>query len=497
MAPRKPPLARTRPVAVVVAAVACLLLAACGSAVPPSQWANAQRALNGTNGGNGNNSTTGTSNVSGNSANGTGLTGGTGGSNGTGGTGGSSGTGGTGGTNGTSGTTGGSSGGNAAAGITVGSCAGFQNSTGITNTTINIANAADVSGPVSGLFAGVQQAMKAFVAYFNSSSSICGRKLTLESLDSQTSSSGDQQAATTACGNAFAMVGSMGAFDAGGASTVTNCGIPDLRTASTEPQRAASPVVYGAQSLNPVDEPDAPADYYKSVLGSKIQKAAFLYLDAGASSENAQLEIKGWTARGFHFVYTSGIAVTALNYATFVSKMQAAGVEYVQFVGAYQYAVRLAQAMQQQNFKPYFVLDPVAYDPGYVQSGGSAVQGTHIWINSRLFSESGSIPEMQAYLNWLHRVAPSAQPNYFGLFAWSAGRLFTQKALELGGKLTRKSLLAALSTVDNWTGLGMFGPQHVGARVTGGCYGFITLKGSNWVREGPSPFSCEGTVKVG
>jgi hypothetical protein len=125
------------------------------------------------------------------------------------------------------------------------------------------------------------------------------------------------------------------------------------------------------------------------------------------------------------------------------------------------------------------------------------VQGTHIWINSRLFSEESSIPEMQTYINWLHRVAPNAAPNYFGMFAWSAGRLFTQKALELGGKLTRASLLQALSKVDNWTGLGMFGPQHVGARVTGGCYGFITLQGNNWVREGPSPFSCEGTVKVG
>jgi ABC-type branched-subunit amino acid transport system substrate-binding protein len=484
---------RKRPLAVVVAAIACLVLAACGSQVPPSKYFAAQAGLAGYNNGNGNNNN---GNGSGNGGTGTAAPGATGGTATTG-AGSLGGTGGTGGGSGGGG--GGSSGGGAAAGITAGSCAGFKNTTGISNSTITLANVADVSGPVPGLFQGVQQAMKAFMVYFNSTSSICGRKLSLESLDSQTSSSGDQQAATTACGNAFAMVGSMGAFDDGGAATVTNCGIPDLRTASTETQRASSPVVYGVQSLNPNYEPTSPPDYYKGAFPGVADKAAFLYLDAGASSLNAQREIAGWRARGFTFNSSDiiGIAVTTLNYTTYAAKLKSDGVKYVQFVGAYQYAIKLAQAMQQQDFHPLFVLDPVAYDPGYIAAGGSAVEGTHIWINSRIFEQAGSIPEMQNYITWLNRVVPGAKPNYFGMFAWSAGRLFTQKAIELGGKLTRQSLLAALSTVDNWTGLGMFGPQHVGKRLTGSCYGFITLKGGQWVREGPAPFSCGSTVKVG
>ena len=478
-----------RAMAVVAAASAAFVLAACGSQVPPSKFINAQGALagynngggGGNNGGGGGGATAGPGAGTGTATAGPGLGTGTAANNGGGG-------GGNGG--------GGGGGSNPAAGIKAGSCAGFKNSTGITNSTINIANVADVSGPVPGLFQGVQQAMKAFVTYFNASSSICGRKLTLESLDSQTNSSGDQQAATTACSNAFAIVGSMGAFDAGGAQTVTSCGIPDLRTASTEDARATAPVVYGAQSLNPHYEPTSPADFYKQAYPGVADHAAFLYLDAGASSLNAQREIAAWKQRGFNFVYTAGIAVTTLNYTTYVSNMQSKGVKYVQFVGAYQYAVRLAQAMQQQQMKATFVLDPVAYDPGYITSGGSAVEGTHIWINSRLFEEASSIPEMQNYITWLNRVVPGAKPNYFGMFAWSAGRLFTQKAIELGGKLTRQSLLQALSTVDNWTGLGMFGPQHVGKRLTGSCYGFIVLRGGKWVREGPAPFSCGTLVKV-
>lgn len=492
---------RSRRLKAAIAAGACVVLTACGSAVPPSQFIAAQNALNGGGGGNGGGGNGGANGVNGGSNGGGGnLPGAGGGSKG--------GTGGGGGSNGGGSNGGGSNGGGGpasaagsdfTAGIKVGSCAGFKNSTGISDSTITLANTADVSGPVPGLFAGVQQAMKAFVAYFNSTSSICGRKLALVSLDSQTSSTGDQQASTTACSSAFAMVGSMGAFDDGGAQTVTQCGIPDLRTAATEQARINAPVVFGTQSLNASYVPTAPADYYKANYPGVADKAAFLYLNAGASSLNAQNEIAGWKARGFNFVYTAGIDVQAFDYGSYVTNLKSNGVKYVQFVGAYQYAIRLAQAIQSRTDytpKPLFVMDPVGYDPGFVKSGGSAVEGTHIWINSRTFEEANQIPEMQRYIEWLNRVAPGKSPNYFGIYAWAAGLLFVQKALELGGQLSRSTLIDRLKTVDNYTGQGMFGPQHVAAKVTGSCYGFIVLKNGQWVREGPQPFSCGSTTKV-
>ena len=45
------------------------------------------------------------------------------------------------------------------------------------------------------------------------------RKLKLITYDSRTDASADQQAYTKACDEVFAMVGSMSAFDSGGAST--------------------------------------------------------------------------------------------------------------------------------------------------------------------------------------------------------------------------------------------------------------------------------------
>ncbi|MQA26910.1 MAG: ABC transporter substrate-binding protein [Micromonosporaceae bacterium] len=149
-------------------------------------------------------------------------------------------------------------------GVKAGSCEGFSNSTGITNSTIKIANASDISGPVPGLMESAQQAVKAFVAHFNSSQKICGRKLDVMNLDSRTDTAGDQQAAIKACREAFAMVGSLSAFDHGGAKTVTDCGIPDIRAATVNTARQHAPTVYAANSVQVNEIPAVVPDYLKS-----------------------------------------------------------------------------------------------------------------------------------------------------------------------------------------------------------------------------------------
>jgi ABC-type branched-subunit amino acid transport system substrate-binding protein len=170
----------------------------------------------------------------------------------------------------------------------------------------------------------------------------------------------------------------------------------------------------------------------------------------------------------------------------------------VQFIGAYQQAFRLAQAMKQQSFKPkVYMLDPTVYTPDYVKSGGDAVEGTTVFVNFTPFEEAGSNKELQLYLSWLQQVKPGATPSFFGLFAWSAARLFAQRATALGGKLTRARLVADLEGVTNWTANGLHSQQYVGAKRTGPCWRFITLKGGRWVAAGGTKYRCSGTTKVG
>ena len=203
-----------------------------------------------------------------------GSTGGTGSSGGDGGSGGDSGSGPTG-----SGKT------SADGGVKAGSCDGFKNGPGITDDTITIGNASDISGPVPGLFESAQDAVKAFVAYYNRSNpdGICGRTLVLKNYDSRTDDAADQRNHIDACENVFAMVGSMSAFDSGGAATTEECGLPDVRAITTTKQRTACTICYAAQPAGPEEFQNAAPDYIMRNHGGG-QKAAMLYLEGGAAT---------------------------------------------------------------------------------------------------------------------------------------------------------------------------------------------------------------------
>jgi ABC-type branched-subunit amino acid transport system substrate-binding protein len=370
------------------------------------------------------------------------------------------------------------------------SCTGVANSTGITDSTISIANASDISGPVSGIDVSAQQATQAYAAYFDAGADLCGRTLSVDALDTETSQEGDQAAATTACADDFAIVGSMSTFDDGGAATAAACGIPDLRAGTSSVARQSAADVYAVHYANLDHIPAVVPNYFVQNDPAAVTSAAYLYLDTGNGQAEAASEIRGWSAEGFKFVYTSGIAVTALNYAPFVSKMQAAGVRYVQFDGAYQYAIKLIQAMHAHNFTPIVVIDPVADDPGFIATGGADVDGTFSFTDASLLTDTPTPADMALYEHWLQIVAPGATPTSLGLYAWSAATLFTDQALALGGTLTRAGLLSSLGAVHAWTGNGLHTAQDVGGKTVAPCQAIIQVNHGAWTRASTGQYVC-------
>ncbi|ANZ39477.1 hypothetical protein BBK82_28945 [Lentzea guizhouensis] len=385
-------------------------------------------------------------------------------------------------------------------GSIAGGCQGTGGATdkGVTAGEITIANISDISGPVPGIFQSAQQATKAFVEYFNATQgAICGRKLKLVSFDSRTDSGGDQQATAQACEQAFALVGSMSAFDQGGGPAATGCGIPDLRASTVTAQRQRTPVSFGAASnvVNLVSS--AGPDLVKSAFPGAVGSAAYLYLNADASAQNARSMQKAAEARGIKFVYSQAIDITDVNYAPYVAKLKETGSKIVYWIGSAQYAVRLQQAMRQQGFTPEaFITDPSAYDPQYVRQGGATVDGTVVYTNGALFEENN--PQVALYKQWLGRVAPGAAPSYFGMFAWAAARLFVVSAAKVGPQLTRKAMLDQVRGVREFTAEGMVAPQDVGGKRTSACMTLVRLKGGTWTRLAPaSGYSCGSLIDTG
>ena len=382
--------------------------------------------------------------------------------------------------------------------VKAGSCAGFENQTGVTDKKIVIANVSDISGPVPGLFESTQQATRAYAAYFNSTSDICGRKLEVLTYDSRTDAGGDQQAYAKACDNAFAAVGSMSAFDAGGAATADRCGLPDIRSTMVTPERNECSTCFSTQSVAPNLVPNSVPDYFVKRFPQSVKKAAMLALNVQATKVNADSAAAAYTKRGFRFVYQDTIDVSEFNYAPYVQEMKDRGVRWVRFLGAYQQAVRLAQAMQQQGFEPdVFLQDSTVYDPRYVESGGDAVDGTWVFMNIVPFEEARTSKEMQLYQAWLQQVKPGATPDFFGVYAWSAARLFVEQAIALGGDLTRERLTDRFRRVEDWTGNGIHSPQGVGSKTTSECFAIIRLEHGHWVRKSPGKYLCNGLTDSG
>jgi ABC-type branched-subunit amino acid transport system substrate-binding protein len=404
--------------------------------------------------------------------------------------------GGAGGTSGSGGSGGGhGSGHNAADGGQKGDCNGFQNGPGMSDSEITIGNASDISGPVPGLFESSQDAVKAYVAYFNATSDICGRKLKLVTYDTRTDAGADQQAYAKGCEETFAMVGSMGAFDSGGAATAQACGLPDIRSAAVTRDRNACTTCFPAQSVNTGEWENAPGEFIKQNYPDAVGHAGLLYLNAGAAAENAPVEASAMTKQGLHFDVVQGIEVSELNYQPYAQQLKDKGVKVVLWVGSYQHSVKLAQAMQSIGYKPdLYLRDPTDYNPDFVETGGEAVDGTVVFTNFVPFEEAGGNAETQLYTSWLQQVSPGANPTFFGAFSWSAARLFVEKSITLGGKLTRATLISALSKTDNWTANGMTAPQHVGSKRTGDCWRFIQLEGGTWHPVGTTKYTCAGTT---
>ncbi|TQK70150.1 ABC transporter substrate-binding protein [Nocardioides sp. SLBN-35] len=375
-----------------------------------------------------------------------------------------------------------------------GSCDGFKNQTGITDSTITLANVSDISGPVPGIFESAQQATRAYVEYFNSQNDICGRKLALVNLDSRADAGADQQAYVKACSDAFAAVGSMSAFDSGGAATADACGIPDIRSTIVNPERQACKTCLGTYSIRTNLISDPAAKWLAAKYPDAVKNAAFLYINAGAAPVNAKSLAAGYEkAAGWSAKYVQGIDVAEFNFAPYVQQMKDKGIRAVIYYGPYQNTVKLQQAMQQQGFKPDFYLqDPTIYDKRYVQQAGAVAEGTYVFSPNDLF-ENKANAEIQLYLSWLQQVKPGAIPNYYGLFAWSATRLFVEKATALGGKLTRASLVDAVRATTAWTGNGAHTAMNLSTGATPPCLKMIQFSGGQWSQVSSGTYLC-GTV---
>jgi ABC-type branched-subunit amino acid transport system substrate-binding protein len=357
---------------------------------------------------------------------------------------------------------------------------------------VKVATLADISGVQPGLFESAHQAARAASAYINSQGGICGRVVEPLLLDSKTDSGGNRAAMLEACQKAFAVVGSMSAFDDGSAAPGRECGIPDMTAITTNAAKYNAPNTFPIfPSTGPVGT--SPAKYIAEKYPDVVKKAAMLWLNQAVTKNNAASRMKAWESIGYKFIYTAEVQVLQANYTSFVQEMRNRGVQYVSMVSDFQSLVRLQKSMRQQGYVPKVRhWDSVAYDADYLNEP-QPVEGSNVFINTAMFEESN--PETKLYTEWLQRASPGATPDYFGLYAWSGYRLFQKLATEIGPQLTREKLLGALKATSEWGANGLHAPHKIGSKLASTCNLTLKVTGGKFVRESPgSGFDCSGTL---
>jgi ABC-type branched-subunit amino acid transport system substrate-binding protein len=377
---------------------------------------------------------------------------------------------------------------------------GGATDTGVSENRIVVGNISDVSGAVPGLFEPEQLAAQARVAFENARGPIFGRQLEFLPMDGRLNSGANRAASIEACERAFANVGSMSAFDQGGAPIIDECGIPDVRTAATTPPMQAVDNAYPISITQPDRQAIGDYRWIDQQYPGVGDAAAYLFID-GEVTQASTKKTRDATAKelGWNWKYVQAIQIAETNYAPFVIRMREEGIRFVTFQGAYQQAVRLARAMEQQGFEPdVYLLQSNTYNPEMLQEGGAAMEGTLIGITSVMVEEAGNNAELQRYAQWLNQVAPGKRPTSLGMYSWSATSLFIEIAKRVGPELTRARVLEELAKIDKWDGGGLHPPINVGGRVPNQCFIMVQIRGGQFTRAHPSSgFDCEGpTVRL-
>ena len=365
---------------------------------------------------------------------------------------------------------------------------------GVTADTISLGNVSTITGPVPGLFKGAVDGTQAFVAYQNSVGGLFGRQLKLKVGDDRLDDGEHRNQVVNLIPQVFGFVGSFSIFDDGGAAEMQQGGVPDVGYALST-QRAAIRDNFSIQPL-PLGWRLGPLNYFKTKFGAGvITKVGALYADVPASVSAYTGEKAAMQSVGYQIVYERKFEATETDFTSDIIQMRSHGVKEVVMAADAASMARVASAAAKQNYT--FTLPNYganAYDPNFIAQAGSASEGALIDQQLAMYGgeDAGSVPEVQLFNQWFHRVNPGGTPDLFAAFGWASGRLFAQAYTAAGAKAKRADLLAALGKVDNFDDNGLLAPAGPASKRPPVCWMLVKIQGGKFVRADPpgSGFRC-------
>jgi ABC-type branched-subunit amino acid transport system substrate-binding protein len=362
---------------------------------------------------------------------------------------------------------------------------------GVTDDAIRIGVISDRENPAVPLpTVGIEEAVKAFVAFCNEAGGINGRQLELETYDSMIAATDD--VTKQACNDdLFALVGTGSVQDQLGIETREGCGLPEVAGYSATSSRAESEDFFtSVPGLSPTDYNVGPCQYMAEQFPEAVKKVAMLYTDLPAASVRGRQIVEGCTSQaGFEYVVEEALAFGETSFSSVVEQMQEEGVEYFQMVSATSETLAVLREAETQGVE-FEVIDlgQQYYDVNFATE--AVADGAYVLSNTAPFSEADSNPTLRLYQQYLEEVG--GVESTLGVQAFSSGLLFATAVAALGGEVTREGLVAELEGITEWSGGGLNLVGSPGTNETIDCFLYLRVEGGDFVREHPDEgYDCD------
>jgi hypothetical protein len=249
--------------------------------------------------------------------------------------------------------------------------------------------------------------------------------------------------------------------------------------------------------------------YFKAKYGSKMEHVGTISEDIPSAMAKQNAQVHAAESQGWKFTYSNAAAPTASN---FTSNFQTAcGKDHIQvFYTVTEDAQNAATMIQNEHSiaacKGVINIIPIAYDSAFIpdfQGKVSDLDGIQGWSEYSLFfnaNEAANIPEVKLLQTWFAKTNPGQPLNLYAMFAWADGRMFQQAFANAGKTANRKSVLAALGKIKNFSDNGLLAPTDPGSKTTGDhCYILWQLENGQFQRmsDPKTGYRCDGTFLPG
>jgi ABC-type branched-subunit amino acid transport system substrate-binding protein len=363
-------------------------------------------------------------------------------------------------------------------------CAAPSSAPGVSPTELVVGSISSLSGPVPGFGANGAAGIRAYVAHRNATGGVCGRKLVLKTADDGTEQGRYRAAIIAFNDSVLGIVGGTTAGDAGGVERVEALGMPVVSaTFSVEMGHAAT-----AFDITPTFKDTHKAiGKYDFLHQQGIRKAAVVGVANALTRAEMLSQRDQMQASGIQVVNFQELPLSTLSYDASARAVANSGADFLLFIHEPGASASMAKAMRDTGYRDLRFAEYItAYGSAFIELGGEAVEGALGFARTAPNEDASPGPNQMAFLQWMARSEPGNKADTFAADSWAAATGFFDALEALPGPITRAGLIAQLRTMTSFDAEGFMGPINLGESASNGCGVWMQVKDQRWQRLTPA-----------